>query len=232
MKVKQFRYSADNLGYLVYGTKDAVAIDCGAVEAILSFIKANTLELKIVTNTHSHADHTSGNRKTLKRSNAVYIDTQTLYEKKNINIEGEKLKILHTPGHTLDSFCFLAGNMLISGDTIFNGKVGRCFSGDMEGFLKSIKKILELPKNTIIYGGHDYVKEYMDVAKQIEPDNKNIDLYLKKYNPEHVSSNLGEELKVNPSLRFNDSKMVSVLKQKNLPVKTEFERWCSIMQIV
>jgi hydroxyacylglutathione hydrolase len=37
MKVKQFRYSADNLGYLVYGKKEAMAIDGGAVDEMLAF---------------------------------------------------------------------------------------------------------------------------------------------------------------------------------------------------
>jgi hydroxyacylglutathione hydrolase len=232
MNVKQFRYSEDNLGYLVYDKKKALGIDCGAVDAMLSFIQANQLELVYVTNTHTHADHTLGNRKIIEKTGATYIDTGMLYNRKQIDIENNALNVLHTPGHTLDSFCFLTGNILISGDTLFNGKAGRCFSGDMRGFLKSIKTIMTLPEHTVIYGGHDYVEEYMNVAKQIEPDNTDIDLYLKKYNPDHVCSTLGDELKVNPSLRFNDSKIISVLKQKNLPVKTEFDRWCSIMQIV
>ena len=55
MKIKQFRYSSDNnLAYLVYGDKTAMAIDGGAAEEILSFIETNDLTLKYVTNTHSH----------------------------------------------------------------------------------------------------------------------------------------------------------------------------------
>jgi len=232
MNVKQFRYSEDNLGYLVYDKQNALGIDCGAVDAMLSFIQSSQLELVYVTNTHTHADHTFGNKKIIEKTGATFIDTSMLYNKKQIDIGNNALKVLHTPGHTLDSFCFLADNMLISGDTLFNGKAGRCFSGDMKGFLESIKTIMALPEQTVIYGGHDYVEEYMNVAKQIEPDNTDIDVYLKKYNPDHVCFTLGDELNVNPCLRFNDSNIISVLKQKNLPVKTEFDRWCSIMKIV
>lgn len=62
MKVKQFRYSIDNLGYLVYGLKSAMAVDGGAVGEILDFVRIHNLHLKYVTNTHSHMDHTVGNQ--------------------------------------------------------------------------------------------------------------------------------------------------------------------------
>jgi hypothetical protein len=58
MNIKQFRYAADNLGYLVYGDKTAIAVDGGAADKIISFVQNRNLELKYVTNTHSHMDHT------------------------------------------------------------------------------------------------------------------------------------------------------------------------------
>jgi len=42
MNVKQFRYSEDNLGYLVYDKQNALGIDCGAVDAMLSFIQSQS----------------------------------------------------------------------------------------------------------------------------------------------------------------------------------------------
>ncbi len=48
MKIRQFRYSSDNLGYVIYGEKSAVAIDGGAVEAILKFLDKNRLQLEFV----------------------------------------------------------------------------------------------------------------------------------------------------------------------------------------
>ena len=61
LKVKQFRYGADNLGYLVYGAESAMAIDGGAADEILAFLAEHQLTLKYVANTHDHQDHTSGN---------------------------------------------------------------------------------------------------------------------------------------------------------------------------
>jgi len=232
MEIKQFRYSSDNLGYLIYGKESAVVIDGGAVEDILSFIKSRHLKIKYVVNTHSHPDHTVGNQAILDGSDAEYIHRKKLINHKVLKIEGKEIHIYHTPGHTDDSISFYLGNMLITGDTLFNGKVGRCFSGDLLGFLKSIKMLIAFPGDTIIYAGHDYVKEYLEVAKDIEPDNSDIDKFLEKYDPGHVYSTLSEELKMNPTLRFNDKKMISILQKRGLPVKTEFDRWQSLFTIV
>jgi len=92
--------------------------------------------------------------------------------------------------------------------------------------------LMALPEKTIIYAGHDYVEEYMDVAKNLEPDNPHIDTYMSNYDPAHVRSTLAEEFKVNPCLRFNDPKIISILEAKGQPARTEFERFKSIRDIV
>ncbi len=232
MKIKQFQYPADNLGYLIYGNNSAIAIDGGAVNEILSFLKDMDLELTYVTNTHSHFDHTAGNKALLDKSGATFLDHKSLIGKGAIDLDGEKITIHHTPGHTQNSIIFHFDNILVTGDTLFNGKAGRCFSGNPRGFLDSIKLIMGFSEDTIIYAGHDYLEEYMETARGLDPDNKEIDIYLKNYDPAHVCATLKEEMKVNPSLRFNDEKMISILKARGLAVDTEYDRWTSIMDVV
>ena len=69
------------------------------------------------------------------------------------NIE---LKVLHTPGHTPGSLCFVTGQYLIAGDTIFPGGPGKTSSpAHLEQIIQSItKKILILPDDTQVYPGH------------------------------------------------------------------------------
>ncbi len=232
LKIQQFRYSSDNLGYVVYGPKAAMAIDGGAVDDILSFINKRNLDLKYVVNTHSHGDHTSGNPALLSKTKAVFLGLDTLIKNGQLDMDGESLRVFHTPGHTRDSVCFYFDSILISGDTLFNGKVGRCFTGDPDGFFQSIKTLLSLPPETRVYAGHDYVEEYMDFAKRLEPDNPNIDPYLKKYDPAHVVATLEEELKVDPFLRFNDENIINILRGKGLPVNTELDRWRSLISLM
>jgi hydroxyacylglutathione hydrolase len=232
LNIKQFKYGADNLGYLLYGETSAMAIDGGATDDILDFIQNRNLVLKFVTNTHSHMDHTMGNQALLSHLNAEFLDFNSLLAQKNIELDGEQIRVFHTPGHTADSVCFHFDNILISGDTLFNGKVGRCFTGDYQRFLKGIKTILELPGETIIYAGHDYVEEYVEFAGNLEPDNEHLEPYLNKYDPDHVCATLADEIKADPFLRFNDAKIIAILEKKGLPASNELERWKSLMSLM
>jgi hydroxyacylglutathione hydrolase len=231
MNIKQFRYSADNFGYLLYADKSAIAIDGGAVDAILLFARQNNLKIEFAVNTHAHSDHMMGLKSLLKASGAVYFDQTALLEKGSLKLANENIHIISTPGHTKDSVTFHAGNFLVTGDTLFNGTIGNCFSGDLKSFLDSIKRLMSFPKDTAIYAGHNYIQQAMSFAKWLDPDNESIDHFLKKYSPDLVRSTLEDELKVNPYLRFNDPEIISVLKQKGLPVTTEWERWESLMSL-
>ncbi|MBU0991633.1 MAG: MBL fold metallo-hydrolase [Proteobacteria bacterium] len=230
MNVKQFRYSSDNLAYVIYGKESAAAVDGGAVDDILSFVEKSGLTLKYVSNTHSHYDHIIGNKDLLKRSGARFLDNQTLRNNGFFDVDGENVFVYHTPGHMDDCVIFKAGDTLITGDTLFIGTVGNCFSGDLKGFYESIKLISTFPPETTIYPGHDYVRESLVYARSIEPDNKDILRFLEKYDPSHVFSTLADEMKINFYLRFNDDRIINMLQQKGVPVGTEYERWLGLMK--
>ena len=233
MQIRQFRYGIDNLGYLVYEKTEVLAIDGGAVEAILAFVRANRLSLKFIVNTHGHTDHTSGNRQLARQSDAALIDMGQLTRMGRIDLAGRPLQILPTPGHTRDSVCLQVENALITGDTLFNGTVGNCFSGDLRAFYRSIKTLMAFPPETVIYAGHDYVRESMAFAATLAGDatRKRIDAFLQSYDPARVRSTLAQEQAVNPYLRFNTDEIRLLLERQGLPVETEYQRWCSIMSL-
>ena len=231
MGIRQFRYSSDNLGYLVYGDKAALAIDGGAVRAILDFVEQNGLQLKYVTNTHKHPDHTAGTGDLVKLSGAEYLTREMLLKAGRVVVDELALDVIDTPGHTDDSITFAVESCLITGDTLFNGTVGNCFSDDLKAFYESVKKLLAYPAGTRVYAGHDYVKYSMAFAKIVEPDNEQIDAFLKKYDPAHIYSTLADELEVNPYVRFNAEPIIALLKKRGLPVATEYERWLSVMSL-
>jgi len=69
------------------------------------------------------------------------------------------IKVIHTPGHSPGSVCFYVEGNLFTGDTLFVGAAGRTdlTGGSLDTLIESIeKKILELPKGTLIWPGHDY----------------------------------------------------------------------------
>ena len=67
-----------------------------------------------------------------------------------------QIRVIHTPGHTPGSVCFLIGHHLIAGDTLFPGGPGKTGSPrDFEQILESItQKIYPLPDHTVCYSGH------------------------------------------------------------------------------
>ena len=231
MRIRQFRYGADNLGYLLYTEGSALAVDGGAVEKMCAFIESQGLTLTHVTNTHGHMDHTCGNSDLVARTGAAFVDSRTLREGDTLELDGETIEVLHTPGHTEDSICFRTDTAIITGDTLFNGTIGNCFSGNLEAFYRSIKKLIALPDDTVVYAGHDYVRDSLIFARYLEPGNKAIERFLERYDPAHVCSTMKEERAMNPYLRFNEPSIIAFLKQKGLPVATELERWNSLMRI-
>ena len=230
LNIEQFRYG-DNLACLIFGKTEAMAIDGGAWQEILAFLETNNLALKFVTNTHQHYDHTQGNEHLLRKTKAKYLNSSTLTDNQEIIIDGEAVVVYRTPGHTSDSICFHTGTILVTGDTLFNGTVGNCFSGDQKSFYQSIQRLMTLPDDTKIYAGHDYIRDSLAFARHLEPDNKEIDRFWNSYDPDCVYSTLAEERKINPYLRFNEEPIINLLKENNLRHATEWERWASLMSI-
>jgi len=231
LHVRQFRYATDNLGYLVYGDRAGMAIDGGAVSDILDFATAGKIKIRYVVNTHMHPDHTMGSRSLARHAGAEHIDNASLRSQAQVELDGVDIQVHHTPGHTRDSLVFHWAGYLITGDTLFNGTVGNCFTGDLKAFYESISHLLSFPDETIIYAGHDYVVDAMRFARSIEPENADIGRYLEKYDPRHVFSSLADEKKVNPYLRFNTAELVAVLKKRGLATDTAYQRWNSLMKI-
>ena len=231
LHVAQFRYSSDNLAYLIYGEEMAIAVDGGAVEEIEQFLAENQLTLQQVINTHSHYDHTSGNDALLKRHKTRFLSCYQLSSQGHLLLENDTIIIHTTPGHTEDSLCFQVQQTLLTGDTLFNGTIGNCFSGRSDLFYQSIKDLMTLPKETIIYAGHDYVRDSLLFAKKLEPENEYLDRFMAYYDADHVYSTLADEFQINPYLRFNDEKMIAVMKRRGFSGTTEWERWKFLMSI-
>ncbi len=82
-----------------------------------------------------------------------------LSDGESIYLGDSKIELMHTPGHTLGSSCFISGNLIFSGDTIMKETVGRTdlATGSYSDMKNSLKKILSLKGDYIIYPGHGEV---------------------------------------------------------------------------
>lgn len=162
----------DNFCYLVgcEKTRKALVIDPGSdVERIVSEAEVEGLEIETIVNTHAHGDHTAGNAK-LKALTGASIIIHSLdadgYPRADVRLSDEKtlqlgeitFDVIHTPGHTPGGICLHAQGQLFTGDTLFVGDSGRTdlAGGHRPTLGASIRRLMELPNDTVVWPGHDY----------------------------------------------------------------------------
>ncbi|MEE8368374.1 MAG: MBL fold metallo-hydrolase, partial [Thermoanaerobaculia bacterium] len=89
-----------------------------------------------------------------------------------LKVGSVEIKFLHTPGHTPGSQCFMIGNRLVAGDTLFVQGCGRVDlpGGDSEAMYYSLtQKLAKLPPDTLLYPGHNYgPQETSTIAAELE----------------------------------------------------------------
>jgi glyoxylase-like metal-dependent hydrolase (beta-lactamase superfamily II) len=189
-----------NLAYLIgsRSTREVVLVDpAWSVDALLDRAEADGMKPIGALVTHYHQDHVGGEifgmeiegvARLLERcpvplyvnqheadgtrqvTGASESDLRRMSGGDQIEIGEVRVRLLHTPGHTPGSQCFLveeAGGpgRLVSGDTLFLGSCGRVDlpGSDPEAMYRSLNEILKrLPDETLVYPGHLYSSEASD----------------------------------------------------------------------
>jgi glyoxylase-like metal-dependent hydrolase (beta-lactamase superfamily II) len=152
-----------------------------AIQEALSGL--DNVRFERIINTHGHPDHTSedglvkrltGARVNMHPADAVFFDPENpvtksmgmrppypvvdaeLHEGDIVKVGLLSFEILHTPGHTPGGICLFGEGVLFSGDTLFSGTFGRYDlpGGSRADLYNSLKRLLDLPENTVVYPGH------------------------------------------------------------------------------
>jgi len=165
-----------NFSYVIgdEGSKEGAIVDPGwEIDKILNIAKKYDLEIKIILVTHTDFDHVNGVKDIVNATDAtVYVHKEEETEIKKLginkikiindndefNIGKLKVKVLHTPGHTPGSVCYLLDNKLITGDTLFVENIGRTDRpmADPKKMKESLEKLKKLDESIEVYPGHDY----------------------------------------------------------------------------
>lgn len=168
-------------------SREGIIIDAGGDPSkILSVISKNDVKVIGIYATHGHFDHVLGVGDLKRELNCNFYmhegDREVLAqapldarhflglsipsppppdklinEGDVIHVGNVELKILHTPGHTPGSICFVADGLVFTGDTLFAGSIGRTdlVGGNLKQLVSSIQgKLFTLPDDYVIYPGH------------------------------------------------------------------------------
>ncbi len=81
-----------------------------------------------------------------------------LSDGEKIHLGSEEIQVIHTPGHSKGSVCYLTDNIMITGDTLFADNVGRCdlFGGNDSTLRASLSRLSEFDPKIKIYPGHGH----------------------------------------------------------------------------
>ena len=226
-----------NFNYLIVcpETGEAMAVDPLDHEKCLARAKEKGWEITQVLNTHEHPDHTGGNRQVIEATGAKLLAHANAKDKipemDRGLVAGDVIKVgrsvdieaLDTPGHTMCHICLLTKTdqpALISGDTLFNAGAGNCHNGGhpAELYETFVNQLDQLPADTLIYPGHDYITNNLQFTLDREPDNARAKSLLEEVegqDPSHAMvTTLALEKEVNTFFRLHSKSVIETLREK------------------
>ena len=225
-----------NFNYLIVcpETGEAMAIDPLDHEKCLGLAKDKGWNIRQVLNTHEHGDHTGGNRAVIAATGAKLLAHQNAKGKipgmdrgldaGDIIKVGTSVEIetLDTPGHTMSHVCLLTRTdqpALICGDTLFNAGAGNCHNGGHPNELYDTfaNQLSNLPDDTLIYPGHDYITNNLEFTLDREPDNARAKALLDDIGNQDPNSalvsTLALEKEINTFLRLRSPSVIARIRQ-------------------
>ncbi len=224
-----------NFNYLIAcpETGEALAIDPLDHEKTIRTAKVKGWHITQILNTHEHHDHTGGNEAVVAATGAKVI----AHHKAGGQIAGMdrgvkagdiikvgktvELECLDTPGHTMCHICLRSHTeqpALFSGDTLFNAGAGNVHNGGDVNSLYSTfaQQLSQLPDNTLVYPGHDYIETNLKFTLAREPDNTTAAALLAKvanHDPANsVVTTLAQEKQHNTFFRLNSASVIAQLR--------------------
>ena len=159
-----------NFGYLIGdpATKAAAVIDPSFDAKILQLVaRENAYSIGFILNTHHHPDHIFDNERLADETGAKVAAHRLSLVRKDVTLEdgeivhvGElKVKVVHTPGHSPDSCCFIVSGHVFTGDCLFVGDCGRVDlpGSDVREMYDSLfNRVRKMDEDLIVCPGHHY----------------------------------------------------------------------------
>lgn len=153
------------------------------LELYLRLLDAFELKLELAIDTHFHTDHVSALGPLREKTQCVTARggsrgvARQLKDGELIDFDGVDLEVLHTPGHTPDSYSFVMDDRVFTGDTLLIGSTGRTDQGgDPHLQYESLSRLLGLPGRTLVYPAHDYHGRHVSTIGEERRNNPRLQL--------------------------------------------------------
>jgi len=248
MKIAYLNAFTDNYIWLLHNDTQIVVVDPGESAQVLDYIIANKLCLKAILLTHDHVDHIGGVADILAHYNVPVYGTCDIATTKLVDgqlfplFDGISARVIATPGHTLNSICYLVRDKntqhLFCGDTLFGAGCGRVFSGDFAAMYKSLGLLANLDPQTLIYPAHEYTLRNLQFAQFIEPNSSRLsdrvtfesEQIARKYST--LPTSVQRELETNPFLRCNEQSVAEAVSHvTGKPMLAGFETFVQLRDL-
>jgi len=179
------------------------------------------LDLRLVkaVDTHLHADHVTGLGELRDRTQCITIMgeqskadvvSMRVSDGDSVTIEGLSLDVMYTPGHTDDSYSYLMGDRVFTGDTLLIRGTGRTDfqNGSSRAQYESIfNRLLKLPDETLVFPAHDYKGDTVSTIGE-----------ERRYNPRLQVRSVDEYVELMANLKLPNPKMMDVAVPANMHV--------------
>lgn len=216
-------------------TKQCLIIDPGESQQTIAFVTEHQLKPIGVVCTHHHHDHVDGAAalgehfsvpvfcSSYDKSRLPFA-TDAVPEQPNWTVGPFQFTIIKIPGHTLGHMALYdsRNQWLFSGDTLFLYGCGRLFEGTAAQMAQSLGKLRNLPPTTQVFCGHEYTLSNLHFAAHLEPHNKALAQAISSATEKLATQGttvpglLGEELRLNPFLRFDEPTLQQVTGKQQL----------------
>jgi sulfur dioxygenase len=189
------------------------------VDRYLQLVRELDLRLVKAVDTHLHADHITGLGALRDRTQCITVmGEQTkadvvsmrVAEGDTLQVEGISLEVLYTPGHTDDSYSYIMGDRVFTGDTLLIRGTGRTDfqNGDARMQYDSIfGKLLKLPEETLVFPAHDYKGDTVSTIGE-----------EKRHNPRLRVTSVDDYVALMNNLHLPNPKMMDVAVPANMKV--------------
>lgn len=213
----------DNYAFLVHDqeTGKTALIDAPETAPIAGALAERGWTLSDILLTHHHGDHIAGVADLRKGARVIGAKADAhrlppldvaVSEGDDLTVCGQPVEIFDVPGHTIGHIAFHmpGAKLAFTADSLMALGCGRLFEGTPAQMWDSMKKLRDMPDETLICSGHEYAATNMRFAATLDPDNPDLISRIKRITAKRaagqptVPSTLAEENQTNPFLRADN----------------------------